>query len=113
MNGTFSLDDMLVQMKQLKKLGPLSSVMKMIPGMNQFAGQLDGMDTEAMMKKQQAIIQSMTPYERKHPETLRSSHKNRIAKGSGTTVNDVNKLINSFERSRKLMSSMGLSRFRF
>ena len=103
MNGTFSLDDMLVQMKQLKKLGPLSSVMKMIPGMNQFAGQLDGMDTEAMMKKQQAIIQSMTPYERKHPETLRSSHKNRIAKGSGTTVNDVNKLINSFERSRKLM----------
>lgn len=113
MNGTFSLDDMLVQMKQLKKLGPLSSVMKMIPGMNQFAGQLDGMDTEAMMKKQQAIIQSMTPYERKHPETLRSSHKNRIAKGSGTTVNDVNKLINSFERSRKLMSSMGLSRFKF
>ena len=113
MNGTFSLDDMLVQMKQLKKLGPLSSIMKMIPGMNQFAGQLDGMDTEAMMKKQQAIIQSMTPYERKHPETLRSSHKNRIAKGSGTTVNDVNKLINSFERSRKLMSSMGLSRFRF
>lgn len=113
MNGTFSLDDMLVQMKQLKKLGPLSSVMKMIPGMNQFACQLDGMDTEAMMKKQQAIIQSMTPYERKHPETLRSSHKNRIAKGSGTTVNDVNKLINSFERSRKLMSSMGLSRFRF
>ena len=113
MNGTFSLDDMLVQMKQLKKLGPLSSVMKMIPGMNQFAGQLDGMDTKAMMKKQQAIIQSMTPYERKHPETLRSSHKNRIAKGSGTTVNDVNKLINSFERSRKLMSSMGLSRFRF
>ena len=113
MNGTFSLDDMLVQMKQLKKLGPLSSVMKMIPGMNQFAGQLDGMDTEAMMKKQQAIIQSMTPYERKHPETLRSSHKNRIAKGSGTTVNEVNKLINSFERSRKLMSSMGLSRFRF
>ena len=113
MNGTFSLDDMLVQMKQLKKLGPLSSVMKMIPGMNQFAGQLDGMDTEAIMKKQQAIIQSMTPYERKHPETLRSSHKNRIAKGSGTTVNDVNKLINSFERSRKLMSSMGLSRFRF
>ncbi|MGN1399437.1 MAG: signal recognition particle protein, partial [Erysipelotrichaceae bacterium] len=113
MNGTFSLDDMLVQMKQLKKLGPLSGVMKMIPGMNQFAGQLDGMDTEAMMKKQQAIIQSMTPYERKHPETLRSSHKNRIAKGSGTTVNDVNKLINSFERSKKLMASMGLSRFKF
>ena len=113
MNGTFSLDDMLVQMKQLKKLVPFSSVMTMIPGRNPFAGQLDGMDTEAMMKKQQAIIQSMTPYERKHPETLRSSHKNRIAKGSGTTVNDVNKLINSFERSRKLMSSMGLSRFKF
>lgn len=112
MDGTFSLDDMLVQMKQLKKLGPLSGVMKMIPGMNQYASQIDSMDTEGAMKVQEAIINSMTPYERKHPETLRNSHKNRIAKGSGTSVNDVNKLLNSFARSKKMMSQMGIGKFR-
>lgn len=112
MNGTYSLDDMLVQMHQMKKLGPLSGIMKMLPGMNQYASALDGMDTDSMMKKQEAIIQSMTPYERRHPEELRNSHKNRIAKGSGTTVSDVNKLINSFERTKKMLSSMGIGKFR-
>ncbi|MDO4377655.1 MAG: signal recognition particle protein [Erysipelotrichia bacterium] len=112
MNGTYSLEDMLVQMRQMKKLGPLSGIMKMIPGMNQYVGALEGMDTDAMMKKQEAIIQSMTPYERKHPEELRNSHKNRIAKGSGTSVSDVNKLINSFERTKKMMASMGIGKFR-
>ncbi len=112
MNGTYSLEDMLVQMRQMKKLGPLSGIMKMLPGMNQYAGALEGMDTDAMMKKQEAIIQSMTPYERKHPEELRNSHKNRIAKGSGTSVSDVNKLINSFERTKKMMASMGIGKFR-
>lgn len=112
MNGSYSLEDMLVQMKQMKKLGPLSGIMKMLPGMNQYASQIESMDTDAMMKKQEAIIQSMTPYERRHPSELRSSHKNRIAKGSGTTVSDVNKLINSFERTKKMMASMGIGKYR-
>lgn len=112
MDGTFSLDDMLIQMKQLKKLGPLSGIMKMIPGMNQYASQLDGVDTDGALKKQEAIINSMTPYERKHPETLRNSHKNRIAKGSGTSVTDVNKLLNSFEKTKKMMGAMGIGKFR-
>ena len=112
MNGTFSLDDMLVQMRQIKKMGPLSGLMKMIPGMNQYAQAIEDQDTEGELKKTEAIICSMTPYERRHPEELRSSHKNRIAKGSGTTVTDVNHLLNNFERTKKMMGMMGIGRFR-
>ena len=112
MNGTFSLDDMLVQMRQMKKLGPLSGILKMMPGMNQVASMVESQDTEGAMKTFEAIICSMTPYERRHPEELRSSHKNRIAKGSGTSVSDVNRLINSFDRTRKMMAQMGLGKYR-
>jgi len=112
MSGNYSLDDMLIQMRQTKKLGPLSGIMKMLPGMSDYASMLDNVDTDAVMKVNEAIICSMTPYERKHPEELRGSHKNRIAKGSGTSLNDVNKLLNTFERSKKMMSSMGFGKFR-
>ncbi len=112
MNGTFSLEDMLVQMKQIKKMGPLSGIMKMLPGFSQYSDALSNVDTDGMMKKQEAIIQSMTPYERKHPEILRNSHKNRIAAGSGTSLKDVNQLLNSFERTKKVMGAMGLGKFR-
>ena len=112
MNGTFSLEDMLVQMKQTRKLGSIGSILKMLPGMNQFASQIDSVDTDGVFKTYEAIINSLTPYERKYPEELRSSHKNRIAKGSGTTVSDVNKLINSFDKTRKMMASMGFGKYR-
>ena len=112
MNGTFSLEDMIVQMKQTRKLGSIGSILKMLPGMNQFASQIDSVDTDGVFKTYEAIINSMTPYERKYPEELRSSHKNRIAKGSGTTVSDVNKLINSFDKTRKMMASMGFGKYR-
>ncbi len=111
MSGKFTLDDLLVQMKQMKKLGPLSGIMKMLPGMSQYSQLLDNADTDGAMKKTEAIILSMTPAERSDPSRLRSSHKNRIAKGSGTTVQDVNKLINNFERMRKMMGQMGGFRF--
>jgi signal recognition particle subunit SRP54 len=81
--------------------------MKMLPGMNQYAGMLDeGMANNAM-KHTKAIIQSMTPYERAHPEKLRGTMKKRIAAGSGTTVNDVNKLVNQFQRVKKQMDQLG------
>ncbi|NLZ74896.1 MAG: signal recognition particle protein [Erysipelotrichia bacterium] len=112
MNGTFSLEDMLVQMKQTRKLGPIGNILKMLPGMNQFASQIDAADTDGVFKTYEAIINSMTPYERKYPEDLRSSHKNRIAKGSGTSVSEVNKMINSFDRAKKMMASMGLGKYR-
>jgi len=108
-SGKYDLDDMLVQMQQMKRMGPLSGILKMIPGLSQYSEQLGGPDQEAMMKKNEAIIQSMTMAERRDPSALRSSHKNRIAKGSGTTVTDVNRLINNFERSKKMMGQLGLS----
>ncbi|MBQ4252226.1 MAG: signal recognition particle protein [Erysipelotrichaceae bacterium] len=107
MSGKFDLNDMLVQMDQMKKLGPISGLLKMLPGFNQYADMMNDADADSQMKKTKAIIQSMTPYERSHPETLRSSHKNRIARGSGTSVAEVNKLLNNFERMKKVMNQMG------
>ncbi|MBR3839794.1 MAG: signal recognition particle protein [Erysipelotrichales bacterium] len=108
MNGTFDLDDMLKQMKLMKKMGPLSGVMKLIPGMSQIPGmnQIDDAQADNSMKMTEAIINSMTKRERKDPSILRNSHKQRIAKGSGTTVNDVNRLVNSFKKQKEMMGAM-------
>lgn len=106
MKGQFTLDDLMVQYKQMQKLGPLSGIMKMMPGMSQYAGAVNDDATSATIKKQEAIIQSMTPQERRDPTKLRGTHKSRIAKGSGTTVQDVNQLINTYNRMKKQMSMM-------
>lgn len=107
LDGQFTLDDMLKQFEQIKKLGPLSGIMKMLPGMNQYAGMMDDMKADDAMAKTKAIIQSMTKYERAHPEKLRSTMKRRIARGSGTRVEDVNKLINQFNKMKKAMGQLG------
>ncbi len=106
MNGEYTLDDMLVQFRQVKKMGSISGILKMVPGMSQLAGQVNDEEADKKMKSQIAIILSMTPSERQDPSGLRGTHKNRIAKGSGTSVNEVNQLINNFERTKKQMSSM-------
>ncbi len=108
MNGQFTMDDMLKQFEQIQKLGPLSGIMKMIPGMNQYAGMLDETKANGAMAHTKAIIQSMTPYERAHPEKLRGTMKKRIARGSGTRVDDVNKLINQFNKMKKAMDQVGM-----
>ena len=107
MNGKFTMDDMLKQFEQIQKLGPLGGIMKMIPGMNQYAGLLDETQAADAMKHTKAMIQSMTPAERAEPQKIRSTMKKRIAKGSGMTVNDVNKLINQFMKMKKAMDQMG------
>ena len=107
LSGQFTMDDMLKQFEQIQKLGPLGGLMKMIPGMNQMADVLDDVKAEDAMKHTKAIIQSMTPYERAHPEKLRGTMKKRIAAGSGTSVNEVNKLINQFNKMKKVMTQMG------
>lgn len=107
MNGQFTMDDMLKQFEQIQKLGPLSGIIKMIPGMNQYAGMIDESKANGAMAHTKAIIQSMTPYERAHPEKLRGTMKKRIAKGSGTKVDDVNKLINQFNKMKKAMDQVG------
>ena len=103
MSGQFTLTDMLVQFQQLEKMGSLGGMMKLIPGMNQLAGQIDEAKAGNKMKKSTAIIQSMTMEERENPNILRASRKNRIAKGSGTSIQEVNRLLKQFDSTRKMM----------
>ncbi len=110
LSGRFTLDDMLYQLEQTKKLGPLSGIIGMLPGMSDFKNQINDSDVENTTKKFKSIIQSMTKAEKEDPSILRGSHKRRIASGSGNSVDDVNKMINQFERTKKMMkqfSSMG------
>ena len=102
-NSTFTLDDFLEQLDQVKNLGPLDDIMKMIPGMNK----MKGMDKLNMDEKQidhiKAIIQSMTPSERENPAVLNVSRKKRIAKGSGRSLQEVNRLMKQFNDMKKMM----------
>lgn len=99
----FDLDDYLVQLRQMKKMGSFSSLLKMIPGMNKF-GDIKVDDKEFV--KIEAIICSMTAKEKKNTRLLNSSRRQRIAKGSGTKVQDINKFISSYETTQKLMKKM-------
>ena len=107
LSGKFTMDDMLKQFEQIQRLGPLGGIMKMLPGFNQYADMLDEAKANDAMKHTKAIIQSMTPYERANPSKIRSTMKKRIARGSGTTVNDVNRLINQFNKMKKAMDQIG------
>ena len=99
-NADLTLEDFLSQMQQIKKMGPLSKVLSMLPGMSQIK---DVDIPENAMAKPEAIIRSMTPRERAHPEILNASRRRRIAAGSGTTVQDVNQLIRQFDSMRQMM----------
>lgn len=106
MQGQFDLTDMLSIMKQMNKLGPLKKILGMMPNMPKLSD--DQMDqAQAMLKKTEVIISSMTRQERKKPEMIKSSRKIRIAKGSGTTPKDVNNLLESYEQMKKQMKMMG------
>jgi signal recognition particle subunit SRP54 len=100
--GEFTLDDFLEQMQQVRKLGSMSKIMGMLPGMGQFREQLDNFD-EREIDRLQAIIQSMTPAERANPKMIDGSRRSRIAKGSGRQVSDVNSLVDRFFEARKMM----------
>ena len=102
----FSLEDYRDQMKQLRKMGPLDQVLSMVPGM----GSLKGVDVdrgEGEMRRSIAIIDSMTPRERQEPSVINGSRRKRIARGSGNTVQDVNRLLKQFAQTRKLMKGLG------
>ena len=105
MDGEFTLDDFLEQMQALKKMGPLSNLMGMMPGMPK---ELKGAEIgDDQLKPVEAIIRSMTQFERRKPEVLNGSRRNRIAAGSGTTVGDVNRLVKQFSEMQKMMKRMG------
>jgi signal recognition particle subunit SRP54 len=103
--GLFDLNDMLSLMKQMNRLGPLKKILMMLPNMPKMDDdQVDA--AQAMLKKTEVIINSMTRQERKKPEIIKTSRKIRIAKGAGVQPNDVTKLVESFDTMKKQMANM-------
>ena len=111
MKGNFDLDDFLNQLNQIKKLGPLENLLKLLPGAKKMGLNNVNIDPK-IMKRTEAIVLSMTLEERRDPSILKASRKKRIADGSGTTVTDVNKLLNQFEEMKKMMKMMGNGNFK-
>ena len=109
--GNFDLEDFLVQLKQIKKLGPLENILKMLPGAKKMGLNNIQINPKDMLHIE-AIILSMTPYERKHPEILKASRKQRIAKGSGRSVEEVNRLLKQFEQMKLLMKQFKNGNFK-
>lgn len=103
-DASFTLEDYLDQMQQVKKMGSMESVLKMLPGVGSKLKDIE--IDEGAMKKPEAIIRSMTPAERRHPEILNASRRRRIARGSGTTVQDVNQVIRQFDTAKQMMKQM-------
>jgi signal recognition particle subunit SRP54 len=106
LKGEFSFDDFLSSYKMLRRMGPLQGVLKMIPGLGR---QLEGVDQvdERQLKRVEAVILSMTPHERRVPHVIDGSRRKRIAAGSGTTVEQVNQLIEARKQMAKMMKAMG------
>jgi signal recognition particle subunit SRP54 len=106
-SATFDLEDFLAQLNQAKKMGPLDQLVKLIPGVS---GALKGQPLPSFEDKQfkriEAIILSMTPKERRHPEIIGGSRKRRIAQGSGTTPADINQLLNQFRQMQKMVKQL-------
>lgn len=104
-DGKFTLDDFLEQLQQLKKMGPLQNVLGMLPGVG---AQLKGAEvSDDQVKRTEAIIRSMTPAERENPQIINGSRRSRIANGSGTQVQDVNRLVKQFAEMQKMMKQFG------
>ena len=109
--GNFDLEDFLSQLKQIKKMGPLENLIKLIPGAKKMGlnnVQINPKD----MAHLEAIILSMTPKERKHPEIIKASRKIRIAKGSGRSVEEVNRLLKQFEQMKSMMKQFKNGNFK-
>ena len=102
----FDLEDLLYQLRQLKKMGALGRLVEMIPGFSKFSAPLPGDEAERRLKRLEAIILSMTPEERRNPPIIDGSRRRRIAQGSGTTPRDVNQLLNQFYQMQKLAKSL-------
>jgi signal recognition particle subunit SRP54 len=101
----FTFDDFLNQMAAIKKMGSLKAMLKMMPGMGQMRDQLDSLD-ESEFDRVEAMVRSMTPFERTHPKQINGSRRGRIARGSGVTVTEVNGLLERFGQAQKMMRSM-------
>ncbi len=107
MKGSFTLEDMLSQLKQIQKIGSLGGIMGMLPGLSKFSAQVEAAGGDKLIKKQEAIILSMTIKERRNPDIIKASRKKRIAAGAGVEVHEVNKLLKSYEQMSAMMKQMG------
>ncbi len=107
MKGKFDLEDMLSQLRQMQKLGSLGGLLGMMPGLSKFKDQIEQAGGDSLVKKQEAIILSMTKAERRNPDIIKASRKKRIAAGSGVEVHEVNKLLKSYEQMSTMMKRMG------
>lgn len=103
---TFTLDDFLDQLQQVKKMGPLDEILKMMPGMNKIKGLENAQVDESQMGRVEAVIRSMTIAERTTPEIINANRRKRIAKGSGTSIQEVNRLLKQFEEMKKMVKQM-------
>ncbi|MCS6774407.1 MAG: signal recognition particle protein Srp54, partial [Thermoflexales bacterium] len=106
MTAQFDLEDFLAQMRQIRKMGPLHELISLIPGMRQATAQLAPDLTEKQFKRVEAMICSMTPEERRNPAILNASRKRRIARGSGTTVQELNQLLDRFREAQRMMKDL-------
>jgi len=106
MEARFDMEDFLQQLKQVKKMGPISGLLDMIPGLGNMKQQIDANEAEKSMQQIEAIINSMTRVERQRPDTIGGGRKRRIARGSGTTVQNVNQLLRQFREMQKMMKMM-------
>lgn len=104
--ASFTFDDYLDSMEQMRNMGGISSIMSMLPGMGGKMKELEGMIDEKDLARKEAIVHSMTPAERANPDLLNPSRKKRIAKGAGVDIAEVNRFVKSFEQSRKMMKQM-------
>ncbi len=103
LQGKFDLNDFLKQLQQIRKMGPITKLLDMVPGMGQLAKSISPEEAEKSLTRTEAIINSMTMKERRHPKILNASRKRRIARGSGVTVQEVNQLLKQFREMQKIM----------
>jgi signal recognition particle subunit SRP54 len=105
--ASFDLEDFLGQLQQVRQMGPLSQILDLLPGLGQLGQGVTPEVTDQQFKRIEAIILSMTPAERRNPRMLNSSRKRRIARGSGTTVQEVNLLLKQFNQMQRMMKQLG------
>jgi signal recognition particle subunit SRP54 len=107
MKGKFNLEDFLDQLQKIKQMGPLSQLLEMIPGLGAQLRQAKMQISDDDYKRVEAIIYSMTPYERRNPDVIGRRRTARIAKGSGTSIHEVKQLLKQFEEMQRMMAQMG------
>jgi signal recognition particle subunit SRP54 len=108
--GEFDLEDFRQQLREVKKMGPMSQILDMIPGFSQISQQVSPEITDQQMKRVEAIVNSMTLEERRKPKIINASRKRRIARGSGTTVQEINQLLSQFRQMQRMMKQISSGR---